>query len=230
MSNARSSSLIGSIAAATLFASIFFFILPEIDLATAKLFYTEDNGFIWRNTELHRIVDTWFRPSLNQLVVVAMALAATSLASGGRLLGWKPRLIAFVALSFALGPGLLVNGLLKNMIGRARPKQIEGLGGDKIFSAAFELAEQCETNCAFVSGDVAFVATTLSLVLLLPISRQPTALSFWFALTVVTGLYRMATGAHFLSDVVLAVLFSTLLTLALYRLCLVSPNQQQTAP
>ena len=230
MWDVRSSSALRLIVVATLLTSAFFIMVPEIALATAHLFHTGDNGFIWRNTELHRIVDTWLRPSLKPLVVVATALAAVSLASRGRLLGWKPRQIAFVALNFALGPGLLVNGLLKNMIGRARPKQIEGLGGDKIFSSAYELVEQCERNCAFVSGDVAIVAATLSLVLLLPTNRQPAALRFWLASTVATGVYRMATGAHFQSDVVLAALFSMLLPLALYRLCLVSPSRQQTVP
>ena len=229
MSDTNSFFALRSIALATLFTSTLFIMLPKIDLATAQLFHTADNGFIWRNTELHRIVDTWVRPGLKHLVIVALALAAVSLASRGRLLSWKPRQIAVVSLNFALGPGLLVNGLLKNMIGRARPKQIEGLGGNKIFSAAFEPAGQCERNCAFVSGDVAFVAATLSLVLLLPTSRQPAALCLWFAATIATGLYRMATGAHFLSDVVLAALFSTLLTLTLFRLCLASPNQQRTA-
>jgi lipid A 4'-phosphatase len=203
---------------ATLVASAFFIAFPEVDLAVARYFHTGGNGFLLRDGVIHQFVDEWIRPHLKDLVIVILALAAVSLASGGRILRWRPRFIAFMALSYALGPGLLVNGLLKTFIGRARPKHLEALGADKLFSAAYAPAEQCASNCSFVSGDVGFLAATLGFALLLNGTKRTLAVLVCLGLTGVTGYYRMAVGAHFLSDTVLAALFCFIIALALHRL------------
>ena len=205
------------VGAATLVVLAFFILFPEVDQAAAAYFHTGGTGFLLRDGALHRFVDEWIRPHLKDLVILILALACVSLASGGRILGWPPRAIAFVMLSYTIGPGLLVNGLLKTFIGRARPKHIMEFGGDKLFSAAFAQADQCASNCSFVSGDVAFAAATLTLALLLSKTRRRVAVLLSLILTAVTGYYRMAVGAHFLSDVVLAGLFCVLITLALHQ-------------
>jgi membrane-associated PAP2 superfamily phosphatase len=202
---------------ATLVASAFFIGFPEVDLAVARYFHTGGNGFLLRDGVIHQFVDEWLRPHLKDLIIVILALAAVSLASRGRILRWRPRFIAFMALSYALGPGLLVNGLLKNFIGRARPKHLEALGGDKLFSAAYAPAEQCASNCSFVSGDVGFLASILGFALLLNGAKRLVAVFVCLGLTGITGHYRMAVGAHFLSDTILAALFCFVITLVLHR-------------
>ena len=205
------------IGAVTLVLLIFFIVFPETDQAAAAYFHTGGNGFLLRDGIAHRFVDEWIRPHIKALVILMLALACVSLGSGGRVLGWPPRAITFVVLSYAIGPGLLVNGLLKTFIGRARPKHIMEFGGDKLFSAALAPANQCASNCSFVSGDVAFAAGTLALALLLSGTRRRVAVLLSLILTAVTGYYRMAVGAHFLSDVVLAGLFCILIALALHQ-------------
>ena len=207
-----------TVAPITLAISVLFIAFPQIDFVVAQYFHTEGNGFLLRDGMTHRFVDAWIRPYIKYLVIAAVALACVSLASRGRLLSWRPRAIAFIFLGFALGPGLLVNVMLKNFIGRARPKHIDALGGDKLFSPAFAPAEQCASNCSFVSGDVAFIAATLGFALLLEGNRRRFAMLLCVGLTGLTGYYRMAVGAHFLSDVTLAALFCFILTLALHQL------------
>lgn len=206
------------VATATLVISAAFIAFPEIDLTVAGYFYTGGNGFTLRDGAIHRFVDDWIRPGLKGLVIVMLALACVALVSGGRIPRWRPRVIGFIALNFAIGPGLLVNGLLKNFIGRARPKHIEAFGGDKLFSAAYAPAEQCTSNCSFVSGDVAFVAASLGFALLLNGTRRRGAVLLCLGLTGLSGYYRMAVGAHFFSDVTLAALFTFMVTLALHQL------------
>jgi lipid A 4'-phosphatase len=205
------------VGAVTLVIVVFFTVFPETDQVAAAYFHTGGNGFLLRDGMLHRFVDEWIRPHIKDLVILMLALACVSLGSGGRVLGWPPRAITFVVLSYAIGPGLLVNGLLKTFIGRARPKHIMEFGGDKFFSAAFAPANQCASNCSFVSGDVAFAAGTLTFALLLSGTRRRVAVLLSLILTAVTGYYRMAVGAHFLSDVVLAGLFCILIALALHQ-------------
>jgi lipid A 4'-phosphatase len=217
-----------TVAPVALAVSALFIAFPGIDLAVAGFFHTGGNGFVLRDGAIHRFVDDWIRPHVKDLVIVMLALACVSLASGGRIMRWRPRSIAFIALNFALGPGLLVNGLLKNSIGRARPKHLEMLGGDKLFSAAFAPAEQCASNCSFVSGDVAFIAAGLGFALLLEGTKRKIAVFICLVLTGLAGYYRMAVGAHFASDVLLATLFCFIITLALHQLMFFRPSGAPT--
>jgi len=70
-------------------------------------------------------------------------------------LGDRRRELVYLMLTLALGPGLLVNSVLKEHSGRARPVQTVDFGGTQQFSAAWVWADQCRTNCAFVSGHAA---------------------------------------------------------------------------
>ena len=209
---------IRTVAPIMLALTVLFVAYPEIDLAVARYFHTGGNDFLLRDGVVHQFVDDWIRPYLKYLAILVFALACISLASGGRILHWPPRAIVFITLGYGIGPGLLVNGWLKNFIGRARPKQIEAFGGDKMFSAAFEPAEQCASNCSFVSGDVAFITATLGFALLLNGPKRRIATVLCIGLTGLAGYYRMAVGAHFFSDVTLAALFCFIITLALHQL------------
>lgn len=212
-----------TVAAVTLVASAVFITIPEIDLAVAGFFHTGGNGFLLRDGAIHQFVDDWIRPNLKYPVIMALVLACVGLLSGGRFPRWRPRSIAFMVLVYAVGPGLLVNGLLKNFVGRARPKQIDVFGGDKLFSPAFAPAEQCASNCSFVSGDVAFMAASLGFALLLNGTKRRVAVLLCLGLTGLTSYYRMAVGAHFLSDTILAALFCFIITLALHQLLFSRP-------
>jgi membrane-associated PAP2 superfamily phosphatase len=123
--------------------------------------------------------------------------------------------IVFLLLSLALGPGLLVNTLLKEHSGRARPVTTVTFGGTKQFSGAWVIGDQCARNCAFVSGHAAVAAWPVAGAFL---ARRRRTRRAWLAggllAGLAVGLGRMATGSHFLSDVVLAVLMVYLVTAA----------------
>lgn len=208
----------------TVVVAVAFIAFPQIDFDVARSFHTGENGFLLRDGPVHRFVDTFVRPYVKDLVVVVLALACISLLARGKILKWHPRAILFMGLSYALGPGLLVNGVLKTYIGRARPKHIEAFGGDKLFSPAFVQAEQCASNCSFVSGDVAFVAAGLGFALLFEGPKRLIGIGLCLVATALTGYYRMAVGAHFLSDVVLAAMFCFIVTLALHQAIFFQPN------
>jgi lipid A 4'-phosphatase len=110
-------------------------------------------------------------------------------------------------MSLVLGPGLLVNSLLKEHSGRARPVQTTLFGGTQAFTPAWTPADQCSTNCAFVSGHAAVAAWPVAGAFL---ARRRGTRRAWLAggllAGLAVGLGRMATGSHFLSDVVIAVL------------------------
>jgi membrane-associated PAP2 superfamily phosphatase len=211
-----------SLLAATLVAALVFTFWPGLDLLASAPFHDTATG-------------TWLAEApalafLREALWTGMELATLGFAllfllalARRRAAAVPARLWGFALLAMALGPGLLVNGLLKDNWGRARPRTVAAFGGEDVFTPAFEIADQCLKNCSFVSGEVA-AAATLSLVLWLLASARlrgparPALAAALIAGTALAGFLRLASGGHFLSDIVFAVLVTALLTLALWRL------------
>ena len=208
----------------TIGCSILFITVPEIDLLFASLFFEGDNNFLLRNSLIHSFIDAWVRPSIKYLVIILAALTALSILSNGQYIGWSIRNIIFIALTFSLGPGLIVNGLLKEFIGRARPKNIIEFGGDKIFSPAYFPSNQCAHNCSFVSGDVAFAFATIAFPLLLSGMQRKIGILISMIFGTSIAFYRLGTGAHFLSDTILAGLLSVITALFCYIIIVEKPS------
>ena len=151
---------------ATLTAVSFIFVgFPQIDITVSALFYKPERNFLLRDTSLHLFVDSWIRPSIKYLAITFVVACVYKLFLGKSPIKRRFNIVAFLFSSFLLGPVLLVNGLLKEFIWRARPKNIIEYGGTKIFSPAYFPADQCETNCSFISGDAAVAFSTIAFAL-----------------------------------------------------------------
>ena len=128
----------------------------------------------------------------------------------------------FMVASFMVGPIGLVNGILKTFWGRARPADITYFGGDKLFTPPMVIADQCETNCSFVSGEGSAIATAI-IVLAIVLWANMTAMWRAISLYVVLPMslfgvaLRIITGRHFLSDTVFAALYCALIIWFFYR-------------
>tara|TARA_Y100000741_G_C18169295_1_gene524575 strand:+ start:183 stop:905 length:723 start_codon:yes stop_codon:yes gene_type:complete len=96
-------------------------------------------------------------------------------------------------------------GLLKNLWGRARPKEILDFGGENVFTPWFSISNACESNCSFVSGDATVGFFVLSLYFL---TKNKIFLFAGLILGFFIGLIRISLGAHFLSDILMAFLIS----------------------
>lgn len=190
---------------------------PGIDLWVAGLFYDPAAGFPAAHDPSMRLA----RRLLNlagHLVLAGIVVSALWRVFRGRyLFGLTRNGIVFVLLFFAIGPGLIVNDGFKDHWGRARPRQIAALGGDKSFSPPLVIADQCARNCSFVSGEASYGFGFVALAFLVrPRWRRR---AFWGALAygAVIGLGRIAMGGHFLSDVFFAAVFMIPLAWAMHR-------------
>ena len=216
--------------AATLMAVSFIFVgFPQIDITVSALFYKPEQNFLLRNTPLHLFVDSWIRPSIKYLTVTLVVACVYKLFLGKSPIKRRFNIVAFLFSSFLLGPVLLVNGLLKEFIGRARPKNIIDYGGTKIFSPAYFPADQCETNCSFVSGDAAVAFSTIAFALIYKGKLRFRLVAVALSFGVLVSIYRLGTGAHFLSDTVLSGLFCILIILILERMLLRKADQNSRA-
>ncbi len=109
----------------------------------------------------------------------------------------------FMALSLLLGPGLLVNFMLKPMMGRPRPAQTEVFGGEESFVMVGTPA-QLENCRSFPSGHASMGFYLMAPAFMLSRKHKRLAAAFvvlgiGFGLTM--GAARILQGAHFASDV-----------------------------
>jgi lipid A 4'-phosphatase len=199
-------------------AAFLFVAMPGIDLAASSLFYRPPAGFPLGNTtwaQIFYIGSPWL---VRVWILILIAIALASL--GQRFRGLR-RPALFLLAVIAVGPWLSVT-ILKDHWGRARPVQISEFGGDKRFTPAWVISDQCDDNCSFVSGHASGAFSLMALGWVVAERRR----RLWLALGILwgahMGLVRMAQGGHFLSDVVFAgfiVYFSAALMarLILYR-------------
>ncbi len=200
--------------------ALLFTLFPGIDRAAARLFYDPAGGFFLKDWGPVQFSYHSVQPLVYTLLALLAGLVAIRLLPVPVPTRWRPRwtVIAYIALSLALGPGLVTNGLLKEHWGRARPAQTVEFGGTKAFSPALIPSNQCSHNCSFVTGHGAagFYLVTFAL-LMAPGRRRRMAMTGAVALGALIGLGRMMQGAHWLSDVVFSGVFNVAIAWALYH-------------
>jgi lipid A 4'-phosphatase len=171
---------------------------PSVDIAISSLFF---NGRTF-------LRDQWWQKLLQQglgyFIPLSVAVVAL-LYVLNRTLRLKvccidARRLLYVVLVLAIGCGFIVNFGLKDHFHRARPRDIVEFGGTKLFSPAFQVSNQCRTNCSFSSGDAA--GGFFCLALALALSRRRAAFMAGLAIGVVMSIARISSGAHFFSDTV----------------------------
>jgi lipid A 4'-phosphatase len=214
------------IALAALFAAsaVIFTAWPDLDIAMSRLFFAPGVGFPAVSDPL-QVTARYAIWSASEVVFVLTAVAWLVLALRGHARTVSARALAFVVLLYAAGPLLLVNGILKQFSGRARPADITEFGGAHHFSPALSLSDQCNGNCSFVSGEAAAaVALSIAVVVLvetLAHGRARTLLRVLSAASVLVAIaasaLRILAGRHFLSDTVFAAIFVCAIALALHR-------------
>jgi lipid A 4'-phosphatase len=147
------------------------------------------------------------------------------------------RVWTFVLCLYALGPGVMVELVTKPLWGRARPASTTLFGGDQPFSLPTEFVDHCSRNCSFVSGEVSG-ATALAIALLILVVRLRNSLAplvlnavvvLALLLPLASALQRISAGRHFLSDTVLAMLFTLLLALGLAVALRLFPKPSRTS-
>jgi len=212
---------------------IVFGIWPGLDLWVSGLFYASKTGFdgfasgIWNELRL-----AIWRVSEIVLALSILAYLAQRIASFPLLRATR-HLSGFTAALYLLGPGLLVDVLLKPLWGRARPAQVTDFGGSLAFTPPHVLSHQCTSNCSFVAGEMAG-AVALAVVLFLVVDRmkgritlsqQRIAQGLILLVPLFVGVQRIAAGRHFLSDVLLSTIF-VLLCAVLLKVLILQPRSR----
>lgn len=118
---------------------------------------------------------------------------------------WR-RSALFILLFIAIGPGLTVNILLKEQVGRARPREIIEFGGSHQFTQFWQTGD-AGSNSSFPSGHAAIAFFTIAPWFPLRRRHHKTASAFLgvgLSFGVLVGIARMLQGGHFASDILWA--------------------------
>lgn len=189
------------LAASFVALALLFRLAPEVDVAVSHLLVEEaglKHGRTGFNGVLYWIGDTGAE-AVFLLLTLAMFGAILRL---GRLAAWRARLV-FLWLALFIGPGVVVNLVLKEHIDRPRPAQTVEFGGEQRVVAAFDWSARDTRGHSFVSGHAAF-AFWLMAFAWIDAARRRAWLLAAVGFGAVMGYTRLDSGQHWLSDVLFA--------------------------
>ena len=186
---------------------LIFWISPwQLDVRVTNFFYhpaCSPTGWLLDCHPVYRFLFYSTIPAVSTLIVVA----------GIWVIFWRPKAlvykrvrlrIAYFALVFVLGSGLVVNGIFKPNWGRPRPVQTQEFGGMQTYTPPGLITLHSEGR-SFPSGHSSVGFTFLALWFLWRRERPNWAiwgLGAGLVLGYAIGLARISVGAHYLSDVV----------------------------
>lgn len=196
---------------ALLLPLIFF---PKIDLTVTSWFYDPARKvFPARMDPFHEWVRLHMPHFLFGFLAFVVAVWAAGLWLKDAIFGVTSRVCAYLVATLAVGPGLVVNLILKDSWGRPRPSTIQEFGGPNYFVPALVMSDQCDRNCSFSSGHGALGFWPVAVALLAPPAWRHHAVLAAVLFGAMVGYVRIAQGGHFLSDVA----FSAVITVAIIR-------------
>ena len=181
-----------------------FAVYPGLDVQIASLFYDPATGtFSASGAWVPYVRDA-------ATLLITLLVAPAFLAIVGKLVMPRRRMLIpgraalFLSITLTLGPFILANIVLKDHWARMRPTDIVQFGGTERFTAWWDPSGPCPDNCSFIGGEASAAFWTLAPAALTPPQWRPLAYGAALAFGAAIGVLRMASGAHFFTDIVFA--------------------------
>ena len=192
---------------------------PDLDLAISAAFYDP----ALKQFPLDAAAPVrWLRSRAEWVTILVVAFILLALALKlvvpQRKMLIPGRAAIFFLAALTLGPGLLVNGILKSEWPRPRPNEVTQFGSVERFVAWWDPRSTCEYNCSFVSGEASSAFWMLAPATLVPPPWRALAYAGAILYGLAVGGLRIVMGAHFFTDVVFAGVFIFLVVWLLHGL------------
>lgn len=196
---------------------IILILIPQIDIEITSLFYSAENGFYLKDAWWVKVLYDSVPILLKTIVLAVLVLYLFNRIFHRNFFKVDGMVTSYLLIVLIVGPGLIVNTAFKEHFGRARPFTTIEFGGDKTFTPAFVISDQCDKNCSFSSGHAAGAFFVIALAFLTTRKRE-----WWIALATVygfsVGLARIVVGGHFFSDVFISYFVVLLVAKLCYEL------------
>ena len=177
------------------------FRITDLDLQIQRVFFTEEDG--WFLSELPMVKFIYAYSNIPALIIAVLSLLALALGFSLQRLVIYRKIALLLVLVMVIGPGIIVNSILKDHWGRPRPRNVTEFEGTMEYLKVGEkgIAGKAKSfPCGHAS--MGFYFFTLYFILRSKL-RQLALLFLGIALIGGTGigLVRMIQGGHFASDV-----------------------------
>ena len=194
-------------------AGLIFGFFPQLDLGLAHVFYNDaSRQFKFSplgNPEYARRAAMWIAWAF---AVPAILAPIAKLIWPRRPLFVRGRAVIFLLSTVTLIALILPNMVFKNNWGRPRPIMTKEFGGSLDFKPWWDPRGNRVNNSSFFSGEAATAFWTYAPAALAPPAFRAAAFAAATIFGLATGIWRMAFGAHYASDVVAAGVAAFLVT------------------
>lgn len=197
--------------------SAFFLLLPGFDLWFTGLFYSPDGGFFLTQEPVLQTLRRLNGIIIPLIVVWLVVQLVIKLARPEHPSYVRPNVALFLITTLILGPGIVVNVILKNNWGRPRPHMVEQFGGSEPYVQVWRITDYCARNCSFVSGEASSTIWLMAVVLVAPKHWRVPLAVIVMVYAFLLSLNRVAFGGHFLSDVLISWGLTLLIVLVAWR-------------
>ena len=209
---------------------LFFMFFPNFDIWVSRQYYETGVGFMSGQDGFLGFMRTVVPVIILGAFVFAVALWVAGIWYERWFWGMTTNRAIYLMTTLIIGPGLIVESLLKPNWGRARPKDLKIFGGDANYTPPLWIADECERNCSFVSGHAALAFWVTSFGFMLPAKWRALGVAGGLAVGVLMGWARIVQGGHFFSDVIYAGLIVIVVNIALYRLIILRDASKDHFP
>jgi lipid A 4'-phosphatase len=205
-----------------LVTAVFYFI--ELDINLQKIFYDQDTGwFLAKQAPWKQLRDY---SSLPALLLSVFALAGIIL--GYNFMRYAPyrKIFQYLVLLMVIGPGLIINVVLKDNFGRPRPRSITEFSGKYQYEAPLAY-DSSSPGKSFPCGHASMGFYFFGVFILFRSVKRKLAIAgliFSFTWGGLIGYTRMLQGGHFFSDVIWSAALVYLIAVLLFQLFKFSPN------
>ncbi|MCB1385922.1 MAG: phosphatase PAP2 family protein [Nitratireductor sp.] len=203
-------------AVAGLLGALAFTVWPQLDIALARQLFA-DGDFALRGSDVWSALRRFNMIAYGAFYALVVLGLVGAVRHRGRFWRLAPVQWLYLLATSLTGPLLVTNVILKDNVGRPRPRAVSEFGGEFDFKRLFESGGQCVDNCSFVSGEVSsMVMIAISLFFVLPKWRRPLAFLLfpaWFY----AAYMRVGQGGHFPSDTFFAGIFMVAIAAIFYR-------------
>lgn len=187
----------------TVVLSAVFLAFPGLDQAVTRMFHGPD-GFAAASHPALLALRLAGRV-VTRLAILAIAILwLAKIFVPERVAAVDLRAILFLTATLALGPGLVVNLVLKEFWHRPRPQDTDLYGGAHPFGLPWMWEGGCRTDCSFPSAESSASMWLVAVALVMPPARRRLVLAAALVWALVISGNRIAFGGHYLSDVLIA--------------------------
>lgn len=210
--------------------SCWLFELHNIDMDVARMFYVPHVAGGWPVGNIPWV--KFINDRGIKILVICAAVTGLALWALGHRVSREWRFAGmFIVLSLAIGPGIVVNGILKAEWGRARPMDLVEFGGKAHFRHISNPGragppERGGDGRSFPSGHASVAFWTTAFYLLARFRRRRLAAALLcgsLVLGTLVSIARMGAGRHFLSDVVWSGIITFAINWLVYHALLLPP-------